>query len=84
MDIPLSEPWISASPDDDDCKARLIRFLFCGVRRFLKDMSIGEVTVFVLVLLPEVTLFSAVMFSSGEAFCELLLRLLSEVSEAGS
>ena len=81
MDIPLSEPWISASPDDDDCKARLIRFLFCGVRRFLKDMSIGEVTVFVL---PEVTLFSAVMFSSGEAFCELLLRLLSEVSEAGS
>lgn len=47
----------------------------------------GEVTAFVLaafVLLPAVTLFSVMMFSSGEAFCELLLRLLSDVSEAGS
>lgn len=87
MEIPLSDPWISASPDDDDCSARLMRFLFCGVRRFLKDVSMGEVTAFVLaafVLLPAVTLFSMMTFSSGEAFCELLLRLLSEVSEAGS
>lgn len=90
IEIPLSEPWISASPDDEDCSAKLIRFLFWGVRLFLNDVSNGEVTEFVLVfvftvlvLFDAITLFS-VTFSSGDAFCELLLRLLSEVSEAGS
>lgn len=42
------------------------------------------VFVLVLVLLVSITLFSVVMLSSGDAFWELLLRLLSEVSEAGS
>lgn len=80
IEIPLSDPCISVSPDEDDCSAKLMRFLFCGTLRFLKDVSVGVVA-FVFVF---VTVVRFSVTSSGDAFCELLLRLLSEVSEAGS
>lgn len=67
MEMPLSDPWISVSAEDEDCNAKLIKFLFCGALRFLDEDSVGVVTL-VLLLIFELILTASIAPSSGEPF----------------